>query len=139
MFRRKSIVKRSEDEWLREVQWILRERLSQKSVQTKVYGLDSQRRHLLDLMRRCVSMGESNSALVIGPRGSGKTMLLQSVLDEVKSDNIAKDNSLQVNLNGLLQTDDRIALKEITRQLQLENTLGDKVFGSFAETLAFLL
>ncbi|XP_070546346.1 origin recognition complex subunit 4-like isoform X1 [Ptychodera flava] len=90
-------------------------------------------------MRRCVSMGESNSALVIGPRGSGKTMLLQSVLDEVKSDKIAKENLLQVNLNGLLQTDDRIALKEITRQLQLENTLGDKVFGSFAETRAFLL
>lgn len=31
---------------------------------------------------------------------------------------------------GLLQTDDKIALKEITRQLQLENTLGDKVFVS---------
>ncbi|XP_070546256.1 origin recognition complex subunit 4-like isoform X2 [Ptychodera flava] len=139
MLRRKSIVKLAEDECLPEVQRILRERLSQKSVQTQVYGLDSQRRHLLDLMRRCVSMGESNSALVIGPRGSGKTMLLQSVLDEVKSDKIAKENLLQVNLNGLLQTDDRIALKEITRQLQLENTLGDKVFGSFAATLAFLL
>lgn len=33
---------------------------------------------------------------------------------------------------GLLQTDDRIALTEITRQLKLENTLGDKVFvGNF--------
>ena len=31
---------------------------------------------------------------------------------------------------GLLQTDDRVALKEITRQLQLENTVGDKVFVS---------
>ncbi|MGH0164767.1 UNVERIFIED_CONTAM: hypothetical protein FKN15_048114 [Acipenser sinensis] len=29
---------------------------------------------------------------------------------------------------GLLQTDDRIALKEITRQLHLENVVGDKVF-----------
>ena len=33
----------------------------------------------------------------------------------------------------------RIALDEITRQLRLENTLGDRVFGTFAETLAFLL
>ena len=33
-------------------------------------------------------------------------------------------------VSGLLQTDDRIALKEITRQLQLENTVGDKVFVS---------
>lgn len=31
-------------------------------------------------------------------------------------------------LAGLLQTDDRIALKEITRQLSLENVVGDKVF-----------
>ena len=33
-------------------------------------------------------------------------------------------------VTGLLQTDDKIALKEITRQLQLENTVGDKVFVS---------
>lgn len=31
---------------------------------------------------------------------------------------------------GLLQTDDRTALKEITRQLHLENVVGDKVFVS---------
>jgi len=31
---------------------------------------------------------------------------------------------------GLLQKDDRISLQEITRQLQLENAVGDKVFVS---------
>lgn len=31
---------------------------------------------------------------------------------------------------GLVQTDDRSALLEITRQLQLENAVGDKVFVS---------
>lgn len=34
---------------------------------------------------------------------------------------------------GLLQTDDRIALKEITRQLHLENVVGDKVFVSICK------
>ena len=29
-----------------------------------------------------------------------------------------------------MQADDRLALKEITRQLQLENTVGDRVFVS---------
>jgi origin recognition complex subunit 4 len=29
---------------------------------------------------------------------------------------------------GLVQTDDKLALKEITFQLQLENTVGDKIF-----------
>ena len=32
---------------------------------------------------------------------------------------------------GLLQTDDRIALKEITRQMGLENVVGNKVFVSY--------
>lgn len=35
-----------------------------------------------------------------------------------------------VSRAGLLQTDDRIALREITRQLQLENVVGDRVFVS---------
>ena len=41
-------------------------------------------------------------------------------------------------LAGLLQSDDRIALREITRQLQLENTVGDKVFVSFSLSFFFL-
>nr|XP_006005569.1 PREDICTED: origin recognition complex subunit 4 [Latimeria chalumnae]XP_006005570.1 PREDICTED: origin recognition complex subunit 4 [Latimeria chalumnae] len=66
-------------------------------------------------------------------------MLLNDVLKELMKVKQVKDTVLQVHLNGLLQTDDKTALKEITRQLQLENVVGDKVFGSFAENLAFLL
>lgn len=61
------------------------------------------------------------------------------MIAELLLDDHIRENLLQVHLNGLLQTDDRIALTEITRQLKLENTLGDKVFGSFSETLQFLL
>ncbi|XP_030064922.1 origin recognition complex subunit 4 isoform X2 [Microcaecilia unicolor] len=66
-------------------------------------------------------------------------MLLNDALKEVGEIKQIKENVLQVHLNGLLQTNDKIALKEITRQLQLENVVGDKVFGSFAENLTFLL
>ncbi|XP_078537895.1 origin recognition complex subunit 4 isoform X3 [Lissotriton helveticus] len=66
-------------------------------------------------------------------------MLLSDALKELVEIKQAKENVLQVHLNGLLQTNDKIALKEITRQLCLENVVGDKVFGSFAENLAFLL
>uniref|UniRef100_A0A6Q2Z3R2 Origin recognition complex subunit 4 n=1 Tax=Esox lucius TaxID=8010 RepID=A0A6Q2Z3R2_ESOLU len=96
-------------------------------------------RHLLELLRRTAVHGESNSVLIVGPRGSGKTMLLKCVLRDLLEVKDVNKNVLQVHLNGLLQTDDRIALKEITRQLNLENVVGDKVFGSFAENLAFLL
>uniref|UniRef100_A0A668AMB6 Origin recognition complex subunit 4 n=1 Tax=Myripristis murdjan TaxID=586833 RepID=A0A668AMB6_9TELE len=96
-------------------------------------------RHLLELLRRTAVHGESNSVLIVGPRGAGKTTLLNCALRELLEEKEVKRNLLQVYLNGLLQTDDKIALKEITRQLSLENVVGDKVFGSFAENLAFLL
>jgi origin recognition complex subunit 4 len=40
---------------------------------------------------------------------------------------------------GCLQADDKSALLEITRQLKLDNVIGDKVFGSFTDSFEFLL
>uniref|UniRef100_A0A8C1SPS8 Origin recognition complex subunit 4 n=1 Tax=Cyprinus carpio TaxID=7962 RepID=A0A8C1SPS8_CYPCA len=122
-----------------QAQKLLRERLCHQKLPDQPVGLDSQYKHLLELLRRTAVHGESNSVLIVGPRGSGKTMLLGCVLRELMSLKEAQKNVLLVELNGLLQTDDKIALKEITRQLHLENVVGDKVFGSFAENLAFLL
>lgn len=121
------------------IQTVLRERLGKGSLPPEICGYEKERRELLELIKRTVTAGESNSVLVIGPRGSGKSMLLKSVLNELIEKKDIQENLVQVLLNGLLQTDDKIALKEITRQLHLENTVGDKVFGSFAETLQFLL
>ncbi|NXP86133.1 ORC4 protein, partial [Passerina amoena] len=97
-------------------------------------------RHLLELLKRTTVHGESNSALIIGPRGCGKSALLNHVLKDLREMEQVRENLLENPfLSGLLQTNDKVALKEITRQLQLENVVGDKVFGSFAENLAFLL
>ncbi|XP_053979921.1 origin recognition complex subunit 4 [Hylaeus anthracinus] len=98
-----------------------------------------ERLHILELLKHTVDMGESNSALLIGPRGCGKTTLINSVLKELSSIKSFKENALIVNLHGLVHTDDRLALKDATRQMQLENVVGDKVFGTFAENLTFLL
>ncbi|XP_029846730.2 origin recognition complex subunit 4 [Ixodes scapularis] len=100
---------------------------------------DKQRRNLYDLITRAVTLGESNSVLVTGPRGSGKTSLIHSVLQDVSRQSDVMGNFLLVELNGLVHTDDRIALRDITRQLRLENAVGDKVFGSFSENFTFLL
>ncbi|XP_071491092.1 origin recognition complex subunit 4-like [Diadema antillarum] len=128
-----------EDEVYLEVQRILRRRVCGYELPDSLPYLQDQRRHLLDIIERCATQGESNSALVIGPRGSGKSMLLARVLSELEKSRKIANNLLRVHLNGLLQTDDRIAIQEITRQLRLENVVEDKVFGSFAENLAFLL
>jgi len=54
---------------------------------------------------------KSGSILVLGPRGSGKTMLVQRCLE-----NFAGNVDI-VNLNGILQTNDVAAVKAIAKQL----------------------
>lgn len=122
-----------------ELQRVLRLRISQINKPPVISGYETERRQLHDLIQRTADTGESNSLLLIGPRGCGKSMLIENVIDSVCENKLAKNNLLVVRLNGLLQTDDRVALREITVQLQLENAVGDRVFGSFAETLQFLL
>ncbi|XP_014637923.1 PREDICTED: origin recognition complex subunit 4 isoform X2 [Ceratotherium simum simum] len=126
-------------ECLSQVQRILRERFCHQSPHSNLFGVQVQYKHLIELLKRTAIHGESNSVLIIGPRGSGKTMLINRALKELMEVEEVSENILQVHLNGLLQINDKIALKEITRQLNLENVVGDKVFGSFAENLSFLL
>lgn len=81
-------------------------------------------RHLLELLRRTAVHGESNSVLIVGPRGAGKTMvryafwvralarsasiifsflclqLLKCVLRDLLQDKEVQKNLLQVHLNG---------------------------------------
>ncbi|KAB1278944.1 Origin recognition complex subunit 4 [Camelus dromedarius] len=126
-------------EYLSQVQRILRERFCHQSPHGNLFGVQVQYKHLIELLKRTAIHGESNSVLIIGPRGSGKTMLINHALKELMEVEEVNENVLQVHLNGLLQINDKTALKEITRQLNLENVVGDKVFGSFAENLSFLL
>ncbi|CAH2056329.1 unnamed protein product, partial [Iphiclides podalirius] len=65
--------------------------------------------------------------------------LLNSVLHQLANELDLANDSLIVRLNGLLHQDDKVALKSITAQMQLENAVGDRVFGTFAENLSFLL
>ncbi|XP_016006635.1 origin recognition complex subunit 4 isoform X3 [Rousettus aegyptiacus] len=126
-------------EYLSQVQRILRERFCHQSPHSNLFGVQVQYKHLLELLKRTAIYGEGNSVLIVGPRGSGKTMLINHALKELMEIKEVSENVLQVHLNGLLQINDKIALKEITRQLNLENVVGDKVFGSFAENLSFIL
>lgn len=65
--------------------------------------------------------------------------LITSVLSELIVNDRFRQNTLIVNLNGYVQTDDSFALKSITKQLQLETAVNGKVFTNFADNLAFLL
>ncbi|XP_048002049.1 origin recognition complex subunit 4 [Leguminivora glycinivorella] len=102
-------------------------------------GHEQEWNHVYDLMKRTVLQGESHSALLIGPRGSGKTTLVNSVLHQLGKEADLANDAIIVKLNGNLHYDDKVALKSITAQMQLENAVGDRVFGTFAENLSFLL
>lgn len=64
-------------------------------------------------------------------------------MTSILSNHMTKDelraNTIIVNLNGYIHTDDGAALKSITKQMQLETAVDGKVFTTFADNLAFLL
>ncbi|KAF3043691.1 hypothetical protein E8E12_006993 [Didymella heteroderae] len=103
-------------------------------------GLDEEYKSVHQLVEHTVTAGEGNSLLLIGARGSGKTALVNKVLSEVSMDN-AQDYHV-IRLNGFIHTDDKIALREIWRQLGKEMDVEEDGSGpgkNYADTLQTLL
>lgn len=92
------------------------------------------------LLSQTVLAGEGNSMLLIGSRGSGKTTLVETCLSDLSSEN--QDDFHIIRLNGFIHTDDKLALREIWRQLGREMSLDeDEELGrtNYADALASLL
>ena len=94
----------------------------------EIFGQEKNVEYLLEMFNRTVEKGESNSLLVLGPRGVGKTALVNQALTKAGTVNSWKDNVVVVELSGHIQLDDKLALRDITKQLNLENVVGNKVF-----------
>ncbi|KAI9693105.1 MAG: hypothetical protein M1822_005100 [Bathelium mastoideum] len=93
-----------------------------------------------NLISQTVTAGEGNSMLLVGARGSGKTALVNAVISDLLRDH--KDDFHIIRLNGFIQTDDKLALREIWRQLGREMEVEDEGEGTsknYADTLATLL
>jgi origin recognition complex subunit 4 len=118
---------------------IVLERIANKRA-CPLVGLDAEYKTVHQLVEQTVTAGEGNSMLLIGARGSGKTALVGKVLSEVAKDN-GGDYHV-VRLNGFIHTDDKIALREIWRQLGKEMEIEEDGSGpgkNYADTLATLL
>ncbi|KAH6611901.1 origin recognition complex subunit 4 C-terminus-domain-containing protein [Boeremia exigua] len=103
-------------------------------------NLDEEFKSVHQTVEHTVTAGEGNSLLLIGARGSGKTALVNKVLSEVSKDN-AQDFHV-IRLNGFIHTDDKIALREIWRQLGTEMEVEEDGGGpgkNYADTLQTLL
>ncbi|KAF2431483.1 origin recognition complex, subunit 4 [Tothia fuscella] len=104
-------------------------------------NLSSEHAKVHTLISATVQSGESNSMLLIGARGSGKTTLINAALLDLSRS--SKDHFHTVRLNGFVQTDDKLALREIWRQLGREMEIEDDAENgpgkSYADTLTMLL
>lgn len=65
--------------------------------------------------------------------------LIHSILLELIQNETFVSNTILVFLNGLIHTDDRLALKSTTKQMKLEKEIEGKTFSCFSENLSFLL
>ena len=103
--------------------------------------LEKQYSQLWTLLRSTIASSESNSLLLLGPRGAGKSMLLDLALKDLESTHTNVFHT--VTLNGFQQTDDRLALREIWRQLghsrDLDESETEDIGSSYADTMASLL
>lgn len=122
------------------IKHIVLEKLSQRR-SIPLIGLEEEYKKVYQLVEATVTAGESNSMLLIGGRGSGKTALINKIVHELSKDQ--RDQFHVVRLNGFVHTDDKLALREIWRQLGREMDMDeDEANGpgkSYADTLAMLL
>lgn len=130
----------SEEQQFELIKHIVLEKLSNRRP-IPLTGLEEEYRKVYQLVEATISAGESNSMLLIGARGSGKTTLVNKVIRELSKDQ--KDDFHVVQLNGFIHTDDKLALREIWRQLGREMEIDDgEGMGpskSYADTLLMLL
>ena len=115
------------------------ERLTGKK-RISLVGLEDTHRKVYQLLEQTVVAGEGNSMLVIGARGTAKSTLVETVLAQLSSQHGSHFHVIR--LNGVIHTDDKLALKEIWRQLGKEMEVEDDTLGGrndYADTLASLL
>lgn len=114
------------------------EKLTRKRL-TPLKGLDAEYQKVYQLVEQTVTAGEGNSMLLMGSRGSGKTTMIESIIFSLMKKH--KGDFHVVRLNGFFHTDDRLALREIWRQLGREMDTEDEAskVNSYADTMATLL
>ena len=64
--------------------------------------------------------GESNTILLLGAPGSGKSAIVDTALQRLKEAHPDPGSFYTIRLDGKIQLDDKVALREIARQLAVE-------------------
>ncbi|CAN0877040.1 Origin of replication complex subunit 4 [Linum grandiflorum] len=125
--------------YAQEAQILLRSRLCNPNFVFKAISdsPDSNYSKLKFIVSSSVTEACNNSLLLLGPRGSGKTAVLELVLNDLLEE--YPDMISVIRLNGLIHTDDNCAFKEIARQLCMEHQLLFSKMASFDDNSQFLI
>ncbi|KAI0161148.1 origin recognition complex subunit 4 C-terminus-domain-containing protein [Hypoxylon sp. FL1284] len=127
------------EQHLRHMQRVLLDRCSGNR-RIKLCGQTDAYEKAFQLVEQTVLAGEGNSMMVIGARGCGKTTLMEEIISNLRAEH--QEEFHVVRLNGFIHTDDKLALKEIWRQLGKEMNLEDDLVNktsNYADTMASLL
>jgi len=99
--------------------------------------LRDHQRHLVDILSDTITGGQNNSVLLVGARGAGKTLVLDSALRQLRETH--GTGVLPVRLNGMLHSDERVGMREIAEQLcAAGEELEFSRAAGFAENVAFM-
>lgn len=79
----------------------------------ELIGYQKESKYLTKLVNNTIETGESNSVLICGDPGSGKTALVENCLNKIKSN----PNVSIIKLNGLVNSNDLNTIKIIGRHL----------------------
>jgi len=109
-----------------------------RQVPYQLNGLNDESAKIESLIQQTIVAGESNSMMVIGSRGSGKSATVENIIQDQRSKH--GDDFHVVRLNGFVHTDDKIALRDIWHQLGREMEMEDDMLvKNYADTLTTLL
>ncbi|MCO5611933.1 hypothetical protein L7F22_066192 [Adiantum nelumboides] len=115
---------------------LLRSRLCGRSEPLLLPEAQENERKLYELLSETVRNASNNSILLLGPRGCGKSLVLNRVMVEIQHE--YPERVSVVRLSGLLHTDDYSALREIAKQLCIEHQLVFSKAASFVDNSQFL-
>lgn len=112
----------------------------------QIVGLEHEHREIRDLLEGTIESGEGNSCLIIGPRSTGKTTLVENTIEEMEGK--YPGQFITVRLSGFCHGEDKMALREVSRQLDcaFAQSAGKSVYDidtlekkSMTETVASVL
>ena|SRR3990167_1069316 len=107
---------------------VIRDQLDENNYAVECIGLQEQKSMVENILQGVIENQHSDSFMLVGAPGTGKSLLLQQILSNLHKTH--KGKLIEIRLNGLLHSDPRVGCQHI-----LESMGNNQAFGSFeAET-----